>query len=255
MGQVLKLNTNKGFTLIELSIVIVIIGLIVAGVVGGQTIVRQAKVRAVITDYNNVKVALNAFKLEYDAIPGDFNRAQAYWPAATSGNGNKQIFHYAQEGAYAWDHLEYAELFPGSFTGAASGPGLEGGVNMPFSSFGGNVAMHFGYVGLASSCHSAGTSPVFGVIDDINVLYVGTIESASVGCPRDGFLKVSEAHGMDTKIDDGLADSGFLYSLNTSSSNTDGDRCVDKNASGTGGANYDFNETGENCRLIFNMDG
>ncbi len=46
----IRSNLKMGFTLIELSIVIVIIGLIVAGIIGGQSLVRQAKVRPIITN-------------------------------------------------------------------------------------------------------------------------------------------------------------------------------------------------------------
>ena len=80
MRSLKKRNENniihqEGFTLIELSIVIVIIGLIVAGVVGGQTLVLQAKIRSQISDFNKYKIAYNTFQLEYNAIPGDFNQA------------------------------------------------------------------------------------------------------------------------------------------------------------------------------------
>ena len=86
----LRLRTGQGFTLIELSIVIVIIGLIVAGVVGGQALVEQAKLRSQISQLNKFEVAYHAFKLEYDAIPGDFNRASQYW-GVLGGNGNRQL--------------------------------------------------------------------------------------------------------------------------------------------------------------------
>jgi prepilin-type N-terminal cleavage/methylation domain-containing protein len=65
------LRVEKGFTLIKLSIVIVIIGLIVAGVVGGQAWVQQANIRGLISDINKYTIALYTFKLEYNAISGD----------------------------------------------------------------------------------------------------------------------------------------------------------------------------------------
>ena len=52
---------RRGFTLIELSIVIVIIGLIVAGVVGGQSVIKQAKLKTIIQDVNKYTVANHMF--------------------------------------------------------------------------------------------------------------------------------------------------------------------------------------------------
>lgn len=94
-----KRDKQQGFTLVELSIVIVIIGLIVAGIVGGQTLVKQAQLRSVYADANKYKVAINAFKLEYNQLPGDMDNAHDYWPGCNSGataaqcngNGNKLI--------------------------------------------------------------------------------------------------------------------------------------------------------------------
>lgn len=60
---------RQGFTLLELSIVIVIIGLIVAGISAGQSLVRQASLRSVISDVDKFRTAKNSFKLAYDANP------------------------------------------------------------------------------------------------------------------------------------------------------------------------------------------
>ncbi|PIR39391.1 MAG: hypothetical protein COV35_02425 [Alphaproteobacteria bacterium CG11_big_fil_rev_8_21_14_0_20_39_49] len=84
-------KSEKGFTLIELSIVIVIIGLIVAGVIGGQALVEQAKIRSQISEFQKYSVAYNTFKIEYNAILGDFNRASQYWTGAFDGDGNEAI--------------------------------------------------------------------------------------------------------------------------------------------------------------------
>jgi prepilin-type N-terminal cleavage/methylation domain-containing protein len=72
---------KAGFTLVELSIVIVIIGLIVAGVVGGQRLIKNAKVLSQVSDLKKYDVAFNAFVLQYDNVPGDLRAASSYWAA------------------------------------------------------------------------------------------------------------------------------------------------------------------------------
>lgn len=72
------LKKHRGFTLVELSVVIVLIGLIIAGVVGAQSLVKQGKMRAQISELQKYQVAFNTFRLEYNAIPGDFDRASQY---------------------------------------------------------------------------------------------------------------------------------------------------------------------------------
>lgn len=139
---------NSGFTLVELSIVIVIIGLIVGGVVAGQGLVLQSKLRRSISEVDNIKKAHTAFKLEYDALPGDMVNASSYWSGATNGDGNGKI---DTESFLAWRHLILSGIYPGSYTGIATVPAVAG-QNVPTTPFGANsgktsywlVYRHFG---------------------------------------------------------------------------------------------------------------
>ncbi len=120
----LKLQKREyGFTLVELSIVTVIIGLIVAGVVGGQSLVKTSKMNAQIIDLNKFEVAYNAFKLEYNAIPGDMRNASSYWAGSTNGDGNGRITQDS-DNAYVltnknlkfFEHLSRAKIVPETYT-------------------------------------------------------------------------------------------------------------------------------------------
>ncbi len=105
-------NVPAGFTLVELSMVLVLIGLIIAGVVGGRSLVQQAKLRSVISDIEKFDTAYNTFRLEFNALPGDMRNASSYWSGILGGNGNKQIVTSSNSGNghdgeyfYFWVHL------------------------------------------------------------------------------------------------------------------------------------------------------
>ena len=61
-------NNNKAFSLIELSIVLIIIGLLVAGIIGGQSLVESAKIRNYLTEMKQYQVAVNAFIINKGTI-------------------------------------------------------------------------------------------------------------------------------------------------------------------------------------------
>jgi prepilin-type N-terminal cleavage/methylation domain-containing protein len=71
LGKGKAVCRNKGFTLIELSIVLVIIGLIVGGILVGRDLVTSAALRAQITQIEKYNTAVNTFRIKFNAIPGD----------------------------------------------------------------------------------------------------------------------------------------------------------------------------------------
>ena len=66
----MTVNNKKGFSLIELSIVLIIIGLLVAGITGGSSLIKSAELRAVMSDIRNYQTAVNAYYTSIGELPG-----------------------------------------------------------------------------------------------------------------------------------------------------------------------------------------
>ena len=98
----------KGFTLVEIAIVLVIIGLLLGGILKGQEMITQAKIKNVISDFSGVSAAYHGYVDRYKKIPGDdlcagsgataaaCGTTTARWSGASSGNGDGIL-----QGAYA----------------------------------------------------------------------------------------------------------------------------------------------------------
>src|SRR3989441_11126607 len=83
-------NRQQGFTLVEIAIVLVIIGLLLGGILKGQEMITQAKIKNIVNDFNGVTVAVTSYQDRYRAIPGDDRNASTRWTvqAPASGNGD-----------------------------------------------------------------------------------------------------------------------------------------------------------------------
>lgn len=132
---------QPGFTLVEIAIVLVIIGLLLGGVLKGQELITQGRIKNAIIDFSGVSAAYYAYIDRYKALPGDDSQANNRWPttvlpAGTSGNGDGVINGaYNATGAAAtvetqffWMHLRAAGLVTGSATSPKQPINFAGGI-------------------------------------------------------------------------------------------------------------------------------
>ncbi len=118
------MNKQTGFTLIELAIVLVIIGLLLGGVLRGQELINSAKVKNMAADFRNTPVYVYAYQDKFRALPGDDAGAEAHVGAGAGekGNGNGTIENAwdsttaSHESALFWLHVRKAGLAPGGTT-------------------------------------------------------------------------------------------------------------------------------------------
>jgi len=136
---------QSGFTLVEIAIVLVIIGLLLGGILKGQEMITQAKIKNVVNDFNGITAAVNSYQDRYRALPGDDRSASTRWtssglPAADAENGNGQIAGLynnilaapatgTQESNLFWWHLRLAGFVAGATTGVSAGQQPNNAVN------------------------------------------------------------------------------------------------------------------------------
>ena len=242
------MTTKKnGFTLLELSIVLVIIGLIIGGITVGADMIRSSELQSVAADINKFKTAANTFKLKYNASPGDMKNAYDYWGVAegctdvdvngaqAGCNGDRDGFiengdavSNGGEALRAWQHMSLAEVISGSFSGVYSGSGwgYVAGANAPESKICGGVY----------SFYKMSWGP-----KDTTYLVLGAMHTNNY--PEAPLLTAAEAYGMDTKFDDGIANAGKFGSVAW----TQGLNCF---SGGAVGANYALDDEGKNCAIV-----
>jgi len=236
-GNILRRNTNKarriaapdeGFTLVELAIVMIIIGLLIGGVLKGQQLVQNARVTAVINAVNGYRAAYAAFKDTYGAVPGDMPNARLRIAGCTGtdaagnycyvGNGNgivgtttgstgnrtsqANLTSTPQiETSMFWKHLALADLITGVENNANPAAAAWGRTH-PSSPIGGGFVMMFATTtsGTPDSSHFlrlqnqlVGTHPVdYGIMP----------------------LTPRQAWQIDRKMDDGVPRTGYVIGDN-----------------------------------------
>ncbi len=229
-------KAQRGFTLIELSIVLVIIGLIVGGVLVGQDLIRAAEVRATISQIEKYNTAVNTFRGKYNALPGDIPAVAAAQFGFTAGmprnggqglgDGNGLIegigwccatLFVAQLGEpmLFWEDLSVNSpgLIDGSFGQAPGYSNLPGTIT-PTSSPSFNAYFPTAKLG-------NGNYIVVDSYAGVNYFSLEVLQSL----PSNGFtlsaipgLTVARAYAIDKKMDDGLPQGGSLqaYFVNSS---------------------------------------
>lgn len=224
-----------GFTLIELSLVLVIIGLIVGGILVGQDLIRAAEIRAQISQIEKYQTAANTFRGKYNALPGDLNAATATqygfmlrgsYAGQGDGNGllegamsNDPLGHsginlYGGETAMFWVDLSKAQLIDDNFTTASPllSPALvsatQVGAYFPEAKLGrGNYVAVWSGGWLSANGHGT---------DGINYLSVASFLGGDPGSGAEfttTTMTVQQAYGIDKKMDDGLPQSGRVMAM------------------------------------------
>lgn len=227
---------RAGFTLIELSIVLVIIGLIVGGVLVGRDLIEAATIRATITQLEKYQAAVETFRTKYNGLPGDLRASDAAavgffarsgGPGDGDGNGKIEgigapgnAVPLGGETVFFWTDLSAAGLIDGSFTqstdAAINTLCCLGNIATPYLPIA--KTGHNGYV-MAFENFSAAN---FGAPGYSGLIFeIGQIANTTGGGNIMGYVGITvlEAQSIDTKIDDGLPLSGRVLSAGPGQNN------------------------------------
>lgn len=121
----MQARQQTGFTLVEIAIVLVVIGLLLGGVLKGQELINQAKVKNLANDLNGVSSAVYMYQDRYKSLPGDDNGAATRWTLSASQNGDRNgsldinNTNNADETSLFWLHLRKAAFMSGDTTSSA----------------------------------------------------------------------------------------------------------------------------------------
>jgi len=219
-GPAPQAGKEKGFTLIELSIVLVIIGLIVGGILVGQDLIRAAEIRATVGQVEKYNSAINTFRSKYNGMPGDLTSdlASAFGfvtrnGGAGRGDGNGLIDGtggtntgqvMTQETGMLWNDMSVANLIDGNYTQNAAN--ADSATTPAVSAA--NVAAVFPPARLAR-----GNYVTAGSLSSINYWLIAGLGGVTVttgGYSMTANLTPIEAYNMDVKLDDGMPNTGIV---------------------------------------------
>lgn len=207
----------SGFTLVELSIVLVIIGLLVGGIIEGGELIQQAKISKQISQIQEYRTALKTFQLKYDNIPGDINLSlcqslgftcNTTYPEIHNGDGsigdvylNNPVAVVWGEIYYAFIHLSEAKLLKGKYLFVSATYGFGSGTPAPKTELGEGGFFMLSYK------------------DKVSLLSAVVSDNSIPTASATGSFSPEQAHQLDLKLDNGIPSSGKIKAVNTNFSN------------------------------------
>jgi len=218
---------EAGFTLVELAVVMIIIGLLIGGILKGQELIANAQTTSTISQMRAFDAAITTFRDKYGALPGDLANASTRLPDCTGGcdndgDSNGRIDEPASlgdapgdedESAVAFTHMAAADLISGVDHTSTTD---EFGEIMPEANLGGGL-----WVGFTTDGSAAGGITSGDLRPGHYLVYNGTV--ANVGGTT-GALTPNQAAQIDRKLDDGVPDSGSVQVVGTNcTTDADGD--------------------------------
>ena len=197
-----KKQQQAGFSLVELSVVLVIIAILIGGVLGGRSLLQSSRNLTVISDLQKYTAATNSYFTKYGYWPGDDAEATSKWSGTTNGNGDGALGASAsdQEFMYFWQDLYEAKFVEAKFTGAWG--------SVPRPSIPESYLTHHYSNAATQAFYITGRNPA---------------TNSAVGSTAEAnftpIMPIRSAFAIDKKLDDGAAGTGIIRSK--SAANTD----------------------------------
>ena len=217
-----RMQKPSGFTLVELAIVLVIIGLIVGGVLTGSDLIKAATIRSTVSDFEKYNAGATTFQSKYNGLPGDlkaskaveFNLSGAADTNATGlaglrdGNGaieggSANATNLIGEIGLFWKDLGAVGLIGGTYT--ATGTTVTTGANVTAATIGSY---------LPRTRLRENTNHFVYAVDGKNFFYLASIATVVGAAVTTGSAVTAlEAKAVDEKMDDGFPTSGIVLSM------------------------------------------
>jgi prepilin-type N-terminal cleavage/methylation domain-containing protein len=203
---------KNGFTLVELSIAIVIIGLLIGGILIGESLIKSAKINAFIRQIQQIDIATSNFKLKFKSLPGDTNKLSPIGDndgIIEDAVNLLNAVRFTGESANFWSHLSLSGFDPNQrYTSTITGTFNSSKMNLngPIAKTGEQASIVIGIpVGGRPNTYLIANYQQLGPTDNF---YAGVAAGSNPAGAEANAIKVTELLAIDSKIDDG----SILYS-------------------------------------------